>query len=134
MQMMRLRPAFAGLDTAYCTVVSDYRNDVPGSRFYVIPDANRFTAYRIPLLLRRIGAVIAAERPDIVLTTGAMPGLLALVIAKSFHGARTVWLDSVANVDVMSTSARLARRFADAHLTQWPYLASGGTQYWGRVL
>jgi hypothetical protein len=37
-------------------------------------------------------------------------------------GARTIWLDSIANVDELSLSGQMAGRFADLWLTQWPHL------------
>jgi hypothetical protein len=39
-------------------------------------------------------------------------------------GARTVWLDSIANVEILSRAGRLAGPIADLWLTQWPHLAS----------
>jgi UDP-N-acetylglucosamine:LPS N-acetylglucosamine transferase len=74
-------------------------------------------------------------RPDAVITTGAAPGYVALRLAK-LRGCRTVWLDSIANAEEISMSARLARPHADLWLTQWKELAAKtpGLQYWGRVL
>ena len=49
-------------------------------------------------------------------------------------GARTLWIDSIANGEVLSSSARLARRVATTRVTQWPDLAAAGVAYWGSVL
>jgi len=51
-------------------------------------------------------------------------------------GCRTVWLDSIANAEEISMSARLARRYADLWLTQWEDLSrkTPGLEYWGQVL
>ena len=81
----------------------------------------------------QIGRVIVRERPQVVVSTGAAPGYLALRLAKAL-GARTVWIDSVANVDELSLSGRLASEKADLCLTQWPHLASGPVSYQGSVL
>ena len=43
-------------------------------------------------------------------------------------------LDSVANVDELSLSGRLASETADLCLTQWPQLAGGRVKYVGAVL
>ena len=73
------------------------------------------------------------ERPDVVVSTGAAPGYLALRCAKLL-GARTVWIDSVANVEELSLSGRIASTKADLCLTQWPHLAAGPVGYEGSVL
>ena len=74
------------------------------------------------------------EKPDIVITTGAAPGYLALRLARLIH-ARTVWLDSIANVDQLSLSGLKVGRYADLWLTQWPHLAKPeGPHYAGSVL
>jgi Oligosaccharide biosynthesis protein Alg14 like len=52
-----------------------------------------------------------------------------------FLGARTIWVDSIANIDVLSMSGQKAGRYADLWLTQWPELASpNGPEYRGSVL
>ena len=73
-------------------------------------------------------------RPDIVVTTGASVGLFSLIAGK-FLGAKTIWLDSIANTAELSLSGQKARRFADLYLTQWPELASErGPKFEGCVI
>jgi hypothetical protein len=70
-----------------------------------------------------------------VVTTGAGPGLMALAVGKLVAGSRTVWIDSIASVETMSLSGRLARFVADAWLVQWAHLARPeGPEFWGAVL
>ena len=134
-QMRRLHPAFEGLDVAYVTVHADYAVDVPECRFYAIPDVTRKNLGRSLTLVPKLVSIILRERPQLVITTGALPGLVALALAKSLVGARTMWIDSIANCERLSSSGRQARRFADIWLTQWPELASTeGPLFWGRVL
>lgn len=75
------------------------------------------------------------ERPDIVITTGSMP-LAIFCIWSKLLGAKIVWIDSVAQVEKMSTSGRVMRRIADLCLVQWPELPSKypGVEYSGEVL
>ena len=109
--------------------------DVPEARFYAIPDMTRKNLSRSFELLPKLTSIIARERPELVITTGALPGLIALVLAKAICGARTIWIDSIANCERLSSSGRQARRFADVWLTQWPELATkDGPHFWGRVL
>ena len=133
-ELMRLRPAFEGADTAYVTVEREYRVDVPGSRFHRVNDATRWSKLAVLLLGVRMLLVLLRERPDVIITTGAAPGYIALRLGKWF-GARRIWIDSIANVDELSMSGRRAGKHADLWLTQWAHLAAeGGPEYAGAVL
>lgn len=134
-QMRRLRAAFEGFDVAFVGVKPVYAEDVPGQRFYAVRDANRWDRWGFIVLIVQLLRILWLERPDVLVTTGAAPGFIALRLAKQLFGARTVWIDSIANCERLSSSGQLARRYADAWLTQWPHLESaGGPQYWGAVL
>jgi hypothetical protein len=135
-QMRRLREAFDGFDAAYVSVYPDYAADVAGKRYYTVTNMTRFNVAALFVLAPQLLRILIKERPRAVITTGSAPGLVCLALAKTFFGARTVWIDSIANCERLSSSGRQARRFADAWLTQWPHLAGGdgGPQYWGAVL
>jgi len=66
--------------------------------------------------------IAARERPDIVISTGAAPGLLMCVLSKLF-GGKILWLDSIANTERLSMSGRIIRPFADLILSQWSDVA-----------
>ncbi len=134
MQMMRLRPAFQGLDVHFASVRWDYRDEVAPLPFYRLQDATRWNKLRMILVVLQAFWLVLRLRPDIVVSTGAAPGYFALRFGKML-GARTVWIDSIANSEQMSMSGRLARRHADLWLTQWPHLAGPeGPQYRGSLL
>ena len=79
-------------------------------------------------------SLVRRVRPHFVISTGAAPGLFALVFGKLF-GARAIWVDSVANSEQLSMSGKLAGRFVDLHLTQWEHLAQDGRPgYLGSIL
>jgi len=135
LELLRTRDAFRGSDVAWSCTRMDCAGDVAPDRFHVIPDVNRRGLHRVPMVAWAVFRVLLKERPAVVVTTGAMPGLIALILAKSLFGCRTVWIDSVANVDTISGSGSVAAYFADAHLTQWPHLSSNSRpEYWGAVL
>jgi UDP-N-acetylglucosamine:LPS N-acetylglucosamine transferase len=133
-QLLRLRPAFEGCDVVFATVNPAYRIDVEGASFRVIPDANRWR--KVSLLRSAIGIlrVLWRERPDVVVSTGAAPGYFAIRLARLFR-ARTIWVDSVANIDELSLSGQRAGPHATLWLTQWAHLAQPeGPRYRGSVL
>ncbi|MEW6252351.1 MAG: UDP-N-acetylglucosamine--LPS N-acetylglucosamine transferase [Planctomycetota bacterium] len=121
-QLLRLRSAFAGHAVTYATVARAYAADVPGCRFRAIPDATQWNKLRLLWLAFRVLLLVLRERPDVIVSTGAAPGYFALRLGKLLR-ARTVWLDSIANVETLSLAGRLAGRYADLWLTQWPHLA-----------
>jgi hypothetical protein len=73
-------------------------------------------------------------RPHVVITTGAAPGYFAIRMGRVL-GARTLFLDSVANAEKLSLSAHLSQRHADLMLTQWPDVAERtGSKFMGSVI
>lgn len=132
-QLRRLRPAFEGHDVAYVTTHAGHRAEVGPARFYAVRDGSRTSRLSLLVSALQIGYVLVRERPQVVISTGAAPGYLAIRGAKLL-GARTMWIDSVANVDELSLSGRLASEKADVCLTQWPHLAGGLVGYRGSVL
>lgn len=133
-QLQRLRPAFEDQQVAFVTTNSGYRDEARPHRFYVVNDASRWNKTRLALMAVRLFLIVLRERPDVVISTGAACGYFAVRFGKLI-GARTLWIDSIANIDEMSMAGRLARKYADLWLTQWPHLATPeGPHYAGAVL
>lgn len=121
-QLLRLRPAFAGTDVVFVSVGESRAADVAPAPYRAIPDANRAQKIKLLWLLLRLFWLVARLRPDVVVSTGAAPGYFAVRIGRMM-GARTLFLDSIANAEELSLSANLAKRHCDLVLTQWPHLA-----------
>jgi UDP-N-acetylglucosamine:LPS N-acetylglucosamine transferase len=132
-QLLRLRPAFEGCDIAYLTTNQGHRAEVAPARFYTVKDANRWNKLALAQSALKVFWIILRERPDVVISTGAAPGYFALRFGKLL-GARVLWIDSIANVEELSMSGRMASRHAHLCLTQWPHLASGPVRHEGAVL
>lgn len=132
-QLLRLRPAFEGCDLSFATVHADSASQVPGADFHVFRDASRKDWWRFLGSALDMARIIARVRPDVIVTTGAMPPLAALLIGR-LTGARTLWIDSVANSERLSSSGRIASRLAHRTVTQWPGLATPDVPCWGSVL
>ena len=134
-QMRRLRAAFDGFDLAFVTTQADYVSDVGEHRFYAVADITRKSPLNILILAPQLARILLKERPDAVVTTGSAPGMICLALAKVLTRARTLWIDSIANCERLSSSGKRARFFADVWLTQWPELSRPeGPHYWGAVL
>ena len=133
-QLLRMSPAFAEHDLAYVTTLANCRPQVDGARFYLVQDASRWNKFALLLLALKVFWILVRERPGIVISTGAAPGYFALRIGKLL-GARTIWVDSIANAEKLSMSGQSIGRHADLWLTQWPHLARpNGPHFCGAVL
>ncbi len=133
-QMMRLSGVFQGHDVSYVTVNKGYRCDVEGAKFYSIVDATAWNKLKLLWQALQLLVIVLRERPDVLISTGAAPGYFAIRFAKLI-GARTIWIDSMANVERLSRAGTKVQPYADLWLTQWPHLAlDSGPSYWGAVL
>jgi len=133
-EMMRLRPAFEGHDVVYVTVSAAYRSHVEPAPLRVVSDVTRWDRGGLVRCAAEVLRVLFEERPDIVISTGALPGFFGVVLAKAL-GRRTIWIDSIANVEQLSMSGSKVGPFADLWLTQWPELARhDGPRYAGAIL
>jgi hypothetical protein len=132
-QLMRMAPAFAGHRRTYVTTLDGHRGDEGNGRVYVVNDASRWNKLGLLRMAVRLLLIVLRERPDLVVSTGAAPGYFAVRFGK-LVGARTAWVDSIANVDRLSLSGELVARYTDLWLTQWPHLSRpGGPHYLGAV-
>jgi UDP-N-acetylglucosamine:LPS N-acetylglucosamine transferase len=133
-QLRRVVPAFAESEVVYVTVIDSYRSQVPDNKFYSVPDATRWNKLGLVILAMNLVWIFLKEKPGVVISTGAAPGYFAVFLGKWF-GARTIWIDSMANIEDLSMSGARVGRYADLWLTQWPHLAkSEGPFYAGGVL
>ena len=133
-QLLRLRPAWEGAKVTYVSVRPAYASDVPGERFVAINDATRWDKVGLIKMAAKLLLIMIRVRPNVVVSTGAAPGYFAFRLGRLF-GAKTVWLDSVANVDEMSMTGMLVKDRATLWLTQWPHLAGDdGPECHGSVL
>ncbi|WP_234086648.1 hypothetical protein [Azonexus sp. R2A61] len=133
-QLSRLTPAFKGFYVSYLTTNPAHKREVDG-HFYSVIDANQWQKIRLLFMFVQVAWVIMRSRPDVVITTGAAVGFAALMFGKLI-GAKTVWIDSIANAEELSGSGARVGRWADIWLTQWEHLANtdDGPDFWGSVL
>lgn len=133
-ELIRLSPAFEGHIVVYATVDKAYRSEAGSARFYTIRDVTRWNKLRWVQTFIKLAYILLREQPDVVISTGALPGYFSLRLAKWF-GIKTIWIDSIANVEELSRSGQMISKHADLWLTQWPQLARpDGPLYRGAVL
>ena len=132
-QLLRIAKALEKeFDVVYMATHEKCATMVEGRVYYSMNDFSRWDFYKMfPELLHSI-YIICKEKPSIVITTGAAPGLVCLFAAK-ICGIRTVWIDSIANVEHISFSGRIASKFASRIYTQWPSLAGNKVIFAGNI-
>ena len=87
----------------------------------------------IPLAFQLL-YILLKERPKAIVSTGAAPGVVAVLLGKILR-IRTIWIDSIANVQQLSRSARLIKAHATVVVTQWQPLSDDKTVFYkGSVL
>ena len=109
---------------------------VNGEPAYYCPNIHRGSGLKALLSAApKAYRILKDAKPDTVISTGALPGLLLCFIAK-LMGKKVIWVDSMANYQQLSFSGKIARFFCDVCLTQWEHLAAKDKRvsYWGKVL
>lgn len=133
-ELMFLQPAWSNGDVHYATTIHGLAGRAGLDLAYLVPDCNRNAKLKIARSALSLLGLLLRLRPDVVITTGALPGLLALILGKAL-GARTVWIDSVANAEEMSLAGLKARRHCDLWMTQSQAVAkASGAGFAGAVL
>lgn len=133
-QLMRISSAFVKHEVAYVTVSTAYRCDVKDSKLYSVVDATAWNKFKLIWQALQVLLIVLRERPEVIISTGAALGYFAIRFGKLL-GARTIWIDSIANVERLSMSGRNVKPYADLWLTQWQHLTlDSGPLYHGAVL
>ena len=132
-QLLRItKPLEERFEVVYASTHPKCTTMIGDSEFYLLPDFSRTDAWRMVPSFFRLLRILRRERPDAVLTTGAAPGLVCILVGWLLR-YKTIWIDSIANAEHLSASGRIARCFASRVYTQWPDLTSSGVFYAGSV-
>lgn len=133
-QLLRVaRPMEKNYEVVYLCTHPKCHTMVDGCKFYLMDDFSRWNAWKmIPTFFKLIGIVLK-EKPDAIITTGAAPGLVCLMVGKLLL-KKTIWIDSIANVEHLSASGRIAQKFVSRIYTQWKSLSTETVIYAGNIL
>lgn len=132
-QLLRLKPAFKEHELIFMSTRQGFADTVEGYKFYKVPDSNRKNKLKLLKSAFSVTRLVLSIKPDVIITTGAAPGLMGLLVGK-LVGAKTIWIDSIANVEKISMSGNIASKIADRVYTQWEHLAGNKILFNGNVL
>lgn len=133
-QLMLLRPTLDRYDVRFATTdpALAAQRGIPSAEY--LPDCNQNKPLQSLLCALVAAWIVLKHRPQVVLSTGAAPGFFC-ILAGRLIGARTLWIDSVANGEELSLCGKLSQRVAHQCWTQWEHLAgSDRPRYFGAVL
>lgn len=119
-QLCRLSEFLSEYETTYLTT-NEYEKD-PSKNILYINDANKSNKVGLIKLFVRTFFIYLKIKPDIVITTGAAPGLMMVLVSFIFR-KKSIWIDSIANGNELSLSGKLAKKFATHTLSQWKEVA-----------
>ena len=131
---MLLRPTLAQYDVRFATTEPAVAVQHGISGIESLPDCNQNMPLRSIWCALVALRIVLKHRPRVIISTGAAPGFFC-ILGGRLIGARTLWIDSVANGEELSMCGKLSKRFAHQCWTQWEHLAEGGNpRYFGAVL
>jgi UDP-N-acetylglucosamine:LPS N-acetylglucosamine transferase len=102
-------------------------------KLYDIIDVSADNKWKLLPCALQIFYILLKERPDTIISTGAAPGVLAILLGKLLR-INTIWVDSIANVKQLSRSGRMIKKHATVFITQWQPLEDEIAQYRGAIL
>lgn len=135
LELCRISPALKGFDCQFVSTTAGLVAPVGTRHVLRLPDGSRDTIGNLIASAWQFWRILRAFQPDIVITTGAAPGAMALAVA-GCAGVQVVWVESMSSADGLSMSGRCVRRFADLTIVQWPQLAErdASLSYFGKIL
>ena len=132
-QLLRIaRPMEGHYEMVYVSTHPKCAIMVEGQKYCLTTDFSRSDAWKLVSAFLKAIKTIRKEKPDAIITTGAAPGLVYLLAGKLF-GRKTIWIDSIANVNRLSLSGRIAALFVSRVYTQWQHLATAKIHYSGDI-
>ncbi len=129
-ELMELKDAWEPYDHTILTYASDRPLDGMGDLILLHPPWKGVVRYSWTLLKALTRMLF--DRPDVMLSTGmGYTDVFVFPLCKLL-GVYTVYIESAANVDHISGTGNVVRRFADRFLVQWEELADRiGAEYKG---
>ena len=106
---------------------------IKNNDFFKINDTNRDDFLGVIKYFIFFIYIIIKYKPDLIISMGAAPGALALIVGRIFF-VKGIWVESIANAEKPSLSGKLVKKIAKYWITQSAYVnASYGGLYYGKI-
>lgn len=121
---MCIKNVATGFDCFFVTEEGGQADTSEISTIYTVPQTNRkekaFLRKFVRIILMAI-RIISSEKPDVVITTGALISVPFCYVAKVL-GKKVIFIESFSRVKDKSLSGKLVYPIADLFLVQWDSL------------
>lgn len=139
-QMHKLSREYDNYDKVYITERTNFSERIlknEKSYFYdVINRKEKKFIFKLLKIVPNIFLVIKKERPDLIISTGALITVPVCYIGKLF-GSKVIFIESFAKVKTPTLSGKLVNKIADKIIVQWPdlveYYNKDKTEYGGTI-
>lgn len=121
---MCLREIADARDAFFVTEEGGQAKDVSLEKIYTVPQINRHEKnflLHFLLLFWKANRILKQEKPDFLITTGALVAFPFCVVGK-LRRTKIIYIESFARVNNRSLTGRLVYPFADLFLIQWKTL------------
>lgn len=120
-ELMCLMPIARENEAVFVTESGGQAADSKLENIFLVPQINRREKHFLPHLLRLMGTArryLREEKPDVVITTGALIAYPFSLMQK-LRGGKVIYIESFARVHDASLTGKLIYPFADLFLVQW---------------
>lgn len=120
-QIMMLKPLMEKYKSFVVTEKTNYSVSNNDIKFYYLKQVNRHEVKFIPYMLinaiKTLG-IFFKEKPDVVISTGALATIPMCIIAKLFR-KKIIFIESFAKINSPTLTGKLVYKFADQFYVQW---------------
>lgn len=120
-QLMMLKPLMDKYESFIVTEKTGYSVINDDKKIYYLNQVNRHEkAFLFKMALNFIKSIkiFIKERPDVVISTGALATIPMCIIAKAFK-KKVIFIESFAKVTSPTLTGKLVYKFADQFYVQW---------------
>ena len=92
------------------------------NKVYEVNQINRkeiFFIIKFIVLFIKAFFILNKEKPDFVITTGALCSYPVCIIAKKIFKSKIIYIESFARCDTVSLTGKLMIKYADLFIVQW---------------
>lgn len=131
-QLLRIAKALEKeFDVVYMSTHEKCATMVEGRVYYSMNDFSRWDFYK--MFLSFTFYLHYLQRKAFYSNNNRSSPWISVSVCGKICGIRTVWIDSIANVEHISFSGRIASKFASRIYTQWPSLAGNKVIFAGNI-
>lgn len=120
-QLMMLKPLMKKYNSFIVTEKTNYSVNNDDLHFYYLQQVNRsekkFILYMILNSIKTMG-IFMKEKPDLVISTGALVTIPMCSLAKLFK-RKVIFIESFAKINSPTLTGKLVYKFADQFYVQW---------------